>query len=412
MKVIFLSKTFLFVFFAMSLHAQPGRISPNAKKIDCDDMRPFQEGYAVVRKGSAYGVIDAKGAFLAPHGKYIEAEGFVNGLCRVGIRRQDKNGGWVTLYGFIDSSGNEVIPCVYTAATSFSKFGFAYASKVHRQSLLLDKKGKETIMTQDALRGGMLFNPPIPGQEIMTPKGVCDRLGNLKAPGEFELYHQFSEGLAAVGKRDQFGKLNWGFIDTAGRTVISFQFSKEPGDFSQGLAVVFPADNREFAYGYIDKAGALKIKITEQPGVRALKLANAPGTPELAFAPSGVAMTAMVKPDGTPFLMDREGTFFTVADLIKRNGTTTIPSASFKSFRGDEIIFSAPVGKTGSLSGIIKTSGAIAIPPAFFELTPSDPVSGLSYATVIVDINRMIFTKGYVDKDGVFVIVMTEASKW
>jgi hypothetical protein len=382
-------------------------------------MRPFKEGFASVRKGETQAIIDAKGNFLVPYGKYLDTyDGFVNGLCRVGIRTKDKNGGWITLYGFINTSGKEVIPCIYRSLTSLSKLGFAYASKVHKQYLLLDKTGRETVMALDPFSAAQMFDPPVPGQEIVTAQGVCDKLGKLKAPAAYEFYHQFSEGLAAVAKRDESGELKWGFIDTNGKTVVPFRYSREPGNFSQGLAPVFPAVQSAFAYGYIDRTGNVTISVMEEDNSRSLKsLGNGSPTAEiakLAFTSSGIALTLLTSPKGKPIFIDREGKYFTLEDLVKHNSGLSFQSdkTEFISLQDDNIIFTVLVEKIRSKAGSIKTSGNISIPPVFSELSHADSVSGLSYAKVAIDLSRSIFTKGYVNKDGVFVIIQAEASKW
>ena len=53
----------------------------------------------------------------------------------------------------------------------------------------------------------------------------------------YDSAHDFSEGLAAVRKVVD-GEYRWGFIDTEGKEVIPFKFSKEPGDFHDGFAYV------------------------------------------------------------------------------------------------------------------------------------------------------------------------------
>lgn len=61
--------------------------------------------------------------------------------------------------------------------------------------------------------------------------------GNMAFNARFTGAHDFSEGLAAVQKEVD-GEYKWGFINTEGEEVIPFRFSKEPGDFHDGYAVV------------------------------------------------------------------------------------------------------------------------------------------------------------------------------
>ena len=114
------------------------------------------------------------------------------------------------LYGFMDATGELVIPCEWDEAEPFSE-GFA----------LVKKDGKY---------------------------GYIDTTGELVIPCEWESAKPFSEGLAWVGNGDWRGP--YGCIDTTGELVIPCEWNY-PGSFSEGLAYV----NRDNKYGYIDKTG-------------------------------------------------------------------------------------------------------------------------------------------------------------
>lgn len=67
--------------------------------------------------------------------------------------------------------------------------------------------------------------------------GFMDENCQLVIDPIYDDVHDFSEGLAAVMKVVD-GEYRWGFIDTEGKEVIPLKFSKEPGDFSDGMAIV------------------------------------------------------------------------------------------------------------------------------------------------------------------------------
>lgn len=63
--------------------------------------------------------------------------------------------------------------------------------------------------------------------------------------------HNFHEGLAAV-RKEVDGEYKWGFINPNGEEVIPFKFTKEPGDFYDGVAVVTKLNGKQT---YLKKDG-------------------------------------------------------------------------------------------------------------------------------------------------------------
>ena len=49
---------------------QPGDVHPDAKVIDADYLNPFNKGAALIRKGSAWALINKDGDFIVPYNKY------------------------------------------------------------------------------------------------------------------------------------------------------------------------------------------------------------------------------------------------------------------------------------------------------------------------------------------------------
>lgn len=83
--------------------------------------------------------------------------------------------------------------------------------------------------------------------------GFFDKNGTVVIPEKYNAVHDFHEGLAAVQMTGiDENPYKWGFIDKTGKMVIPARFSKEPSDFSEGLAVVEKANETKV---FIDKTG-------------------------------------------------------------------------------------------------------------------------------------------------------------
>lgn len=83
--------------------------------------------------------------------------------------------------------------------------------------------------------------------------GFFDKNGKVIVRGKFAKVHDFHDGLAAVLMPEGSENANkWGFIDKTGKLVIPAIYSNEPGDFSEGFAVVTKTNGLRV---YINKAG-------------------------------------------------------------------------------------------------------------------------------------------------------------
>ena len=145
--------------------------------------------------------------------KYKEISPFNNGLARV-LNKQKK-------YGYINTDGIEVIPCIYDEASDFNN-GIACVSiksvYTKKLTLYINTKG-ETI--------------------IDASKYINAR--------------NFSEGLAAVKN----SKGNWGYININGEEVLPCQL-KEVSNFSNGIALVDTSNKYEYPIiSAIDKEGKI-----------------------------------------------------------------------------------------------------------------------------------------------------------
>ena len=199
----------------------------------------FHEGFLTVSKRDyssrelkyIFGYIDTTGKEVVPC-QYDQTWGFSEGLAFV------KKGG---KYGYIDTTGTEVVPCQYDSAYDFSE-GLARVEKDGEYGYI-DTTGKEVIPCQyyEAER----FSEGFACVEKYAKWGYIDTTGTEVVPCQYDYAYGFSEGFAGVEK---YAK--WGYIDTTGTEVVPCQYDGARS-FSEGLAAV----KKDGKYGYIDTTG-------------------------------------------------------------------------------------------------------------------------------------------------------------
>ena len=228
-----------------------------------DDVSPFHDGLAAVRLGGKTGFINKKGKVVIPL-KYeigfmvdgglavVELDGKTQWLNKKGkevVFPEGFRGGffdglaimWLdNKCGFIDTTGELVIPPIYQSASVFS--GGLAAVGLDNKYGFIDTTGELVIPlrydwvggTHDGLTGVLLndvgFLIDRQGNEFPV-EDAQQESKNYVLP-EFEHIHDFSEGLAAVNVGSK-----WGFIDPTGKFVIPLAYDYI-GPFSHGLAPV------------------------------------------------------------------------------------------------------------------------------------------------------------------------------
>ncbi len=224
-----------------------------------DDFR--DNGTAVVGKVSGYyedgsskhkyALINAEGERLTEF-KYFRIDEFQdNGLARVDVEvGTEDDSDWI--YGYIDAEGNEVIECVYDYIGEFSSNGIACAD-VDGHSIFLDEFGNRVI--EDTFEDAGDF-----GDNGLAPVkkngywGYIDEYGNIVIPCKYNWAASFEDAeLAQVENKS--GK--YGYIDSDGEIIIPFEFD-DARSFSEGVAVVGKGENySDMKYGLIDMRGNL-----------------------------------------------------------------------------------------------------------------------------------------------------------
>ena len=205
----------------------------------------FGDGLARVQSAETnlYGFINTSGEEIVPC-KYLDASSFSEGLARV----EDSD----ELYGAIDKTGKEVIPCKYGYLTKFEN-GVAVVTCYGRHSgigvdkyNLIDTRGK--IICSEWYDEIYNFNGEVAQVELSAKGKNFVNKQNGELVGEwFQKACYFHDGLAAV----QDVKTNlWGYVDTAGKLVIPCKYdSADP--FIDGFSYVYNGSNSI----WIDKNG-------------------------------------------------------------------------------------------------------------------------------------------------------------
>jgi hypothetical protein len=147
------------------------------------------------------------GAFPATAQKWAKNFDFVDPcICGLSLAGKDSK------YGYVDRSGNIVVPIIYDEGLTF-KEGYS------------------------AVRKGVKWQ-------------YIDSTGRFITDAIFSDAQSFYDGFAAVMQDDLYG-----YINTSGKLVIDFKFSNAR-NFSEGLA---PAANKKGIWGYINLEGEMVI---------------------------------------------------------------------------------------------------------------------------------------------------------
>ena len=178
------------------------------KKVEVDiDFATFSQGLlcAYSPEKDAMGFVDKSGEFVIP-ATFSAAAPFSEGLARVAVIEDD-----MEKFAFIDKNGNLVIPPTFN-----TDFDFRRNSSGFSEGLAAVSEGLNPTQTEES-------------------KFVyIDRTGKIVFATEFFYAGEFRDGLAVV-YNDETDR--WGFIDTTGKVVIPVQYPAA-NDFSEGLALV------------------------------------------------------------------------------------------------------------------------------------------------------------------------------
>jgi hypothetical protein len=207
-----------------------------------------------IKENGLWGYINKSGEVVIP-ARYHSASDFMEGLAAV---RQHG------LFGFIDSRGEFVIPEQYDFANSF-RHGLA---KVYLDSkpYFIDRSGKLLFEHQLADIGNFGAHTFNIVTTISGRQGVIDRSGELLVDTIYQSISEFSGGVAiATGANyhsyDRDEDLHEiAVIDSTGRDVVPFGTYQSISEFSNGYAtveIIQKDDDQELQWGVIDTRGNL-----------------------------------------------------------------------------------------------------------------------------------------------------------
>lgn len=165
--------------------------------------------------------------------------------------------------GFIDESGNMVIPPRFFNARAFSE-GLAYVQSDEFRGFI-DLQGRPVIKTDNDVTRDFHEGLAAVMSSEKGRTGYIDRSGKMVIQKQVSFADDFSEGLAGVLVGKEFG-----FINTKGEMVIPPRFVPRRGwyswdpiiatsRFSEGLAPVAIGTESYRVYGYINRKGDFVI---------------------------------------------------------------------------------------------------------------------------------------------------------
>lgn len=173
-----------------------------------------------------------------------------------GLSAVCKNQKW----GYINSKGEEVIPCKYASAFEFSEgLACVYLGGDDIPIAFIDKKGKVVIdgFFGDSAQGGGGY------YQIIFKDGACmvydkerhDLWINKKGQIIDEPQHSESEIAEQTDYQIFYDNGKYGVKDSLGNIRVKAEFSGI-GDFSEGLACAYLyCGGEQYVYGFIDKLG-------------------------------------------------------------------------------------------------------------------------------------------------------------
>jgi hypothetical protein len=443
----------LFSFFAVKAQLRPGDVSPTAKVIDADKLGHFNKGAAIITKGNLTALIDTAGNFIIPYGQYELSYGFNPDKDYM----QDYETGFfiatkktpdhLNPVFYINSKGKIIFDQKAFAQGGYKpkQSGFSYSYRLTRDckfieittgydkdpTYYIDSDGKRYQVSQPLVEQVENLTEGIGIVVGKNGQGYNYRtLENKIIPGgEFSTARPFYNGYAVVGKRDQFGNAKFGYINTKGDIVIPMQFSKEPSSFFGNAAKVFPQNSDEFEYAFINKSGEIIYKHTRE---NRQKYAN--NEFDAFFGnlciPRRGSYILSVKGYLAPLEENIKGMKL---DTVKNRNILRIEGFSYehwqKNHRSNILVYSKDENvqsqRTTTSSYVDLSNGKVIDAPFVDRATALAPryqlifdsISQLAYARIFKSYKpssrKWEFTEGYINRNGVFVIVVKkETSVW
>lgn len=231
-------------------------IDKTGKLLSNNDLRTHDE-IVIFSQDEKMGLKHLNGKIVVPC-KYDIVQNFSEGMAAVCEE---------TLWGYVDSLGNNIIPCLYRSVNYYDngvmddwgEYGSPdEANDFHeglvmvmrnRMAVFFNKQGKTVIPF--VYKRAKDFSEGFAAVKTTQKWGFVDKEGNNVIPCRYDTVASFKEGLAAAVKNGKCG-----YVNANGQEIVPFIFDKpedyEPlNDFHEGLAIV----KKNGAFGYVDKEG-------------------------------------------------------------------------------------------------------------------------------------------------------------
>ena len=389
---------------------EAGSIHANAVVLDVDNFYPFYNGAAIVEKGSATALINAKGEFIIPFNKYKFDTNSKNGFFIVtSYDKSNPSVGFITSKGnFINTKSYPVIWEEYLMAKDIATI--SNGVPVHNFYTNTGEKYRITgsmLGSEPRVRNGLI-------QIRINGKIGFKNLEDKIVINPIYLYADaFYEGVAIVSMKNEFDEIKYSYIDTKGNPITSIQFSKKPEPFGDGLGLVYYNDMDNLKYSYMNKKGEIKFTETIKKKFGQFYL----GYAQTVFSGNPIKDliidTNWKQKTFLDFLNDfgiepkhNSGNITFPNSKPDHNANYNIPVLPFRFHNGQKPQF-----------GYLFTESKTAV-YGDFEIADHkhifiwDKVSGLKLAKWKKSKMSGDVIDGYINQDGVFMIVKGEISKW
>jgi hypothetical protein len=363
------------------------------------------EGLCAVRRDGLWGFVDYQGDLVLDFRYHSRLSPFFsNGICL--LDSTDSNNR-VTAIIFIDKKGNALF------GKKVFESGLPFVDGVTTVSYVENgKKYSRAILDRN---GQVLGSIPSPvNAYLAAPQDFHDgliggsdlrrnsRFGYLSTKMQWvvePMYVQaqdFSDGIAWVRGNPQGGDYKWGAINTNGKGIIPFEFSKAPEPFSEGLAHVTCSDDRG---GFVDRTGKLVIPCQYT---------------EVGRFVNGHARV-LGGANNTTSLIDKQGNVVvTFREAVgNKNPFAPIVAAQILAIRGDGLYPFSEKAYPDSALGLLDSDWNFVLAPyknMTIGLFPADGNSdGLAWATFRDGSGKTV--EGFINRRGEFILIR-ERSKF
>jgi len=397
---------------------QPGDIHPDAKVIDADYLYPFNKGLATVSKGNALALINAKGAFTIPYNSQYQLSIGENPEI---LLNHDK---------YLNTNGK----LLAESSSQLNTFWHLTNDQLYIENIKQDaNSGKWSVRVVD--KNGKKYEiknlpsqPSYIGEEMYQVRkertdgnwAVINFNGEYITNFIYDNIEYFVNGMAAVSKTDEFGKTRYGFIDKTGKEVIPVLYSKKPTNFTGGLASIYPVDRTEFAQAVINKKGEMVAKLPKEQLICYIGNGFFNYDPRHIMDINGkiIAIKDFLNSYGVEATAaDKEIQLHVISEYME--GQITVPR--IQKANDDKMWYVRYSKKNEFISaGFIDIKRKKAV-EAVFEVDLNikepvfDPATGLALVKLRLGKDNqggIIYREGYINEDGVFMIVKGEKSKW